>query len=130
MKLLGSFLVVVLGMALWTGYLKIESLQSENRQLTTELKTANDALDKQIALLDRIEAATTRLEMKEQERQVQYDRFETRLRRLATQNEHIRSVLDTVIPDELLHGLHPFRTSESKQGSKKSVATDCTPYGR
>lgn len=86
--------------------------------MTTDLKIANDSLEKQVALLNRIETATTRLAIQEQERQVQYDRFETRLRRLATQNEQIRSVLHIVIPDELLHGLRSFHRSESKQGTK------------
>lgn len=118
MKLLGSFLLAVLAMALLWSHSEWKIAQKENQQLTNDLKIANDRLNKQIALLDRIEAATTRLEKKEQERQVQYDRFETRLRRLATQNEQLRSVLSTVIPDELLHGLRPFRTGESQQGAK------------
>lgn len=118
MKALERFVLGILVIALLWSHAEWKIAQKENQRLTNDLKIANDSLDKQIALLDRIEAATVRLEMKEQERQVQYDRFETRLRRLATQNENLRSVLSVVIPDELLHGLRPFRTSESQQGAK------------
>lgn len=118
MKTLERFVIGLLVITLLWSHAERKIAQKENQRLTNELKIANDNLDKQVALLDRIEAATVRLEIKEQERQVQYDRFETRLKRLATQNEKLRSVLSVVVPVELLHGLRSFRTGESQQGAK------------
>lgn len=72
------------------------------------MKEANDGIEQQVALMRRIEAATLRLETRESERRVQYGRFEKRLRQLSEQDSQLRDVLLTVIPADLLHGLHPF----------------------
>lgn len=104
--------VVILVAVTYIEYKDIKYLNAQNQVLTKELEETKTLLMAEIERSARVEDATKRLESKDNERQVQLRRFESRLKTLASQSDEVRSVLSVVVPDELVRGLRAFPDSK------------------
>lgn len=108
----GVGFVLALVLVCYLGYRELVSLHKRNEELTNALNETNTALKAEMERSARVEDATKRLESKDNERQVQLRRFESRLKTLASQSDEVRSVLSVVVPDELVRGLRAFPDSK------------------
>ena len=107
--------------ALIFGYNKIIDLEKSNATLTTGLKDAKETLVAEVERSDKVEKTTKQLEENDAARQKTLRKFERRLDTVAKNDAKLQSVLDTVIPDELLAGLRSFQrnnaTTQQRPGS-------------
>ena len=99
--------------ALIFGYNKIIDLEKSNATLTTDLKDAKDTLKSEVERSDKVEKTTQQLEENDAARQKTLRSFERRLSTVAKNDVKLQSVLDTVVPNELLAGLRSFQRSNS-----------------
>lgn len=105
---IGILAVVVLVLVLRWGFGEIASLRANNLELRLSINQLQVALEDEQARSLRVEEAAVRLEEKDNARQRQLRDFSATLYTLSRENEELRSILDMVVPTELLQGLKAF----------------------
>lgn len=108
LTVVGGVAIVVIALVVWVGYNELKTLRIENYKLSQSMDQLNIVIDNERVRAGKIEEATIRLEDKDNVRQQQMQRFSASLNNLAKENESYRTILETIVPDDLVQGLKAF----------------------
>lgn len=104
----GALAIIIIFITIWIGYKELKTLRLENSKLQTYIMQLDAVIESEQIRSSRIEEATIRLEEKDNDRQQQLQRFSSSLNKLAKENEAYRTILEIIIPDDLVTGLKAF----------------------
>lgn len=89
-------------------------------KLTAELDSAKISIQRQEDFIQRFDGIVTDLQKKQTEREAEAKAYGKELDRLAHESVELRALLDTAIPDDVLHGLRSCGKSGTAEGSKNA----------
>lgn len=86
--------------------------------LTVELESAKISIQRQAEYIKKFDNLIVELEKKQSEREAEAKAYGKELDRLAHESVELRALLDTAIPDDVLHGLRSCGKGGAAEGSK------------
>lgn len=86
-------------------------------RLTSELDSVKLSLQRQSEYIIKFDGLMVELQKRQSERDAEVKAYGNELDKLARENIEIRSILDTALPDDILHGLRSCGKSGTAQGS-------------
>ena len=113
----GGLLVLVLiyRIGVW-GYHRIDTLNIKVDRLTGQLEEASRMLEAEVERSERVEALVIRMEKSDASRATALRGVERTLTELKEQSVDVQLVLDTIVPDESLHGLSSWQNIPATSG--------------
>ena len=85
-------------------------------QLTAELDSVKLSLQKQSEYIEKFDGFVVELQKRQSERDAEVKAYGKELDKLAQDNIEIRSILDTALPDDVLHGLRSCGKGGAAEG--------------
>ena len=85
--------------------------------LTSELDSVKLSVQKQSEYITKFDGLVVELQKRQSERDAEVKAYGKELDKLAQDNIEIRSILDTALPDDVLHGLRSCGKSGAPEGS-------------